>query len=323
MIEISQIRTDGGTQSRAKINEETVAEYAEAMADPNAVFPPAIVYYDGKEYWLADGFHRVAAWSRIGRVEVPADVRQGTRRDAILHSCAANSAHGLRRTSEDKRRAVLTLLEDEEWSHWSDREIARRCVVSPSTVAKYRAELDGVTVQMDSEPRTYTTKHGTEAQMNTANIGGGSKAGQESIAPAPQENMAETAISTNIGIAQSKADQETVASELEPDPDESSRQEFQSMTADGQEDDWIGLRREVDELRAERAAQKAEIETLKSRIKELSHENQGAVIGKLQKQLGAVKYERDEAKAATKRMEYRLKKAEARVAELEGMGIAL
>lgn len=95
------------------------------------------------------------------------------------------------------------------------------------------------------------------------------------------------------------------------------------MTADGQEDDWIGLRREVDELRAERAAQKAEIETLKSRIKELSHENQGAVIGKLQKQLGAVKYERDEAKAATKRMEYRLKKAEARVAELEGMGIAL
>lgn len=318
MIEISQIRTDGGTQSRAKINEETVAEYAEAMADPNAVFPPAIVYYDGKEYWLADGFHRVAAWSRIGRVEVPADVRQGTRRDAILHSCAANSAHGLRRSNADKRRAVMTLLDDPEWSQWSDREIARRCAVSHEFVRKMRPSLSTV----DSEPRAYTTKHGTAAQMNTANIGG-SKADQESIAPVPQENMAQAADFSDLGTTQSNADQEVETPEAEPDPDESLQQEFRSMTAEGQEGDWIGLRHEVQELRAERVAQKAEIDALNSRIKELTHDNQGAVIGKLQKQLGAVKYERDEAKAATKRMEYRLKKAEARVAELEGMGIAL
>lgn len=319
MIRIDQIRMDGGTQSRAQINDDTVAEYAEAMADPNCVFPPAIVYYDGKDYWLADGFHRVAAWSRVGRVEVPTEVRQGTRRDAILHSCAANSAHGLRRTNADKRRAVMTLLDDPEWARWSNREIARRCAVSEALVRDVRGPI--CEKNADGQVRT-VERNGQTYQQNTANIGG-SKADQESIAPAPQENMAQAADSSDFGTPQSKADQETIASELEPDPDECLRQEFQSMTADGQEDDWIGLRREVDELRAERAAQKAEIETLKSRIKELSHENQGAVIGKLQKQLGAVKYERDEAKAATKRMEYRLKKAEARSSELEGMGIAL
>ena len=131
-LHIDSIRIDGGTQSRASINEATVAEYAEAMADPATVFPPVIAYFDGREYWLADGFHRLAAWRQIGRTDIPAEIRQGDRRAAILHSVAANSAHGLRRTNDDKRRAVLTLLEDAEWSTWSDREIARRCAVHQS-----------------------------------------------------------------------------------------------------------------------------------------------------------------------------------------------
>jgi hypothetical protein len=36
------------------------------------------------------------------------------------------------------------LLRDEEWQEWSDREIARRCVVDHKTVAKLRAELSQV-----------------------------------------------------------------------------------------------------------------------------------------------------------------------------------
>lgn len=171
-VHIDKIRIDGGTQARACLNEQTVAEYAEAMEDPNTVFPPVVVYFDGREYWLADGFHRLAAWRQIGRTDIPADVRQGDRRRAILHSVAANSAHGLRRTNEDKRRAVLTLLEDEEWSSWSDREIARKCAVSHPFVASLRASLTGnVSSEATSEPRTFTTKHGTPATMNTTKIG--------------------------------------------------------------------------------------------------------------------------------------------------------
>lgn len=142
-VAIDKIRIDGGTQSRAAINEATVAEYVEAMADPNTVFPPVIVYFDGREYWLADGFHRLAAWAQIGRTDIPTEIRQGDRRAAILHSVAANSTHGLRRTNDDKRRGVLTLLEDAEWGNWSDREIARRCAVSHTYVAHIRAALTG------------------------------------------------------------------------------------------------------------------------------------------------------------------------------------
>ncbi|MCU4654354.1 hypothetical protein N8I71_16055 [Roseibacterium sp. SDUM158016] len=120
MLEITEIRTDGGTQSRVALCEETVSQYAEAMEDPNTVFPPVIVYFDGVDHWLADGFHRFAAWERIGRTDIPADVRKGDRRQAILHSVAANTRHGLRRTNDDKRRAVLMLLKDAEWTQWSD-----------------------------------------------------------------------------------------------------------------------------------------------------------------------------------------------------------
>ena len=127
MLDISQIRRDGGTQSRVKIDEVTVSEYAEAMANPDTVFPPVVVYCDGTDYWLADGFHRVAAWERIGRSDIPVDIRRGDQRRAILHSLAANAANGLRRTNDDKRRAVLTLLEDPEWSQWPQGKIADTC----------------------------------------------------------------------------------------------------------------------------------------------------------------------------------------------------
>src|SRR4051812_28954917 len=82
-------------------------------------------------------------------------------------AAGANSSHGLRRTNEDKRRAVLTLLNDEEWSQWSGNEIARRAAVSPDTVSRMKASLS----ESDSEKVSYRDKHGNLGTMNTSNIG--------------------------------------------------------------------------------------------------------------------------------------------------------
>jgi hypothetical protein len=72
----------------------------------------------------------------------------------------------LRRTNYDKRRDVMRLLGDNQWKQWSNREIARRCGVSYELVNNVRSSLtDFVT------DRIYVTKHGTVAQMDTANIG--------------------------------------------------------------------------------------------------------------------------------------------------------
>lgn len=137
-----QIRTDGGTQMRAGLNEETAAEYAEELRR-GAVFPPVVVFFDGSVYWLGNGFHRVRAYFLAHGEEavIPCEVRPGTRRDAVLCAAGANAVHGLRRTNADKRRAVEALLRDEEWGQWSDREIARRCHVSHNFVSELRHAL--------------------------------------------------------------------------------------------------------------------------------------------------------------------------------------
>lgn len=143
-LALAVIRLDGGTQIRAKIDEPTVVEYAEQMT-AGSEFPPLVVYHDGEDYWLADGFHRQAAAAAAGLAEVDCELRQGSRRDAVLWAVGANSAHGLRRTNEDKRRAVGLLLADPEWSQKSDRWIADACGVSHPFVATLRAQLVTVT----------------------------------------------------------------------------------------------------------------------------------------------------------------------------------
>jgi hypothetical protein len=141
MLSPGVIRIDGGTQPRAALKEGLVEEYRAEMA-AGAEFPPVIVFYDGTEYWLADGFHRWHATMRLGAGNVAADIREGTHRDAILYSLSANATHGMRRSAEDKRHAVERILRDREWRKLADREIARHCAVSPQTVGTYRKRLE-------------------------------------------------------------------------------------------------------------------------------------------------------------------------------------
>jgi ParB-like chromosome segregation protein Spo0J len=133
---------DGGAQMRVEMHPQTIADYAADMLN-GAVFPPVVVYHDGEDHWLADGFHRVEAARKIGLEEIEAEIREGTSRDAVLHGIGANATHGLRRTQADKRRSVEKLLTDPEWAAWSDRKIAELARVDHKTVGKIRRELSG------------------------------------------------------------------------------------------------------------------------------------------------------------------------------------
>ncbi len=141
VIALSDIQ-DGGAQMRVEMKPDLVREYADEMAD-GAKFPAVVVYYDGTDYWLADGFHRVEAARKFERETIEAEVLDGDARDAILHGCGSNASHGLRRTQADKRRAVESLLRDEEWGKWSDRKIAEVARVDHKTVGKIRRGLLG------------------------------------------------------------------------------------------------------------------------------------------------------------------------------------
>jgi len=158
-ISLKQIRIDGNTQPRQFINEDVVNEYSELLLD-DKVLPPVDVFHDGANYWLADGYHRFFANKKAGFLDVEANVHEGTRRDAVLFSVGANSSHGLRRTSEDKRKAVITLLEDLEWGEWSDNEIARVCHVSNMTVGRIKKSMN-----LEKTEVKYKDKHGNVSTM--------------------------------------------------------------------------------------------------------------------------------------------------------------
>lgn len=137
VMNIGALVLDQKLQSRTEINEETVAEYAENIL-AGADFPPVTVYFCGITYWLTDGYHRYHAHTRAEKVSILCEVVNGTFRDAVLYSTSVNATHGMRRTNADKRKAVMTLIEDDQWAKISNAEIAKHCAVSVSFVSMLR-----------------------------------------------------------------------------------------------------------------------------------------------------------------------------------------
>jgi hypothetical protein len=154
---LNKIRIDGETQARIEINYDVVKGYAEKMRE-GIIFPPVLTYFDGANYWLADGFHRYHGHKSNASKDIEVDVKEGTQRDAQLYSFGANDDHGLPRTIHDKRRAVLRMLDDFEWGEFSDREIARICKVSHPFVAKLREGLKEVASPKKVEDKTKADK---------------------------------------------------------------------------------------------------------------------------------------------------------------------
>lgn len=174
-LPLKKIRLDERVNMRQETSWVAVQEYAEAIEDGDQ-FPPAVVFFDGVSYWLADGFHRIKAALKAKLKTFPCEVRTGTRRDAMIHSAGCNGRHGVRRTNADKRRAVVAFLSDKEWKKWNSAEIARRCAVSAKLVEIIRERMNGPASENEFrlqfngrgeiQYRRGTTKSAPEAPMD-------------------------------------------------------------------------------------------------------------------------------------------------------------
>jgi len=178
-MNIEGIKTHEQLQPRVEMDQALIHEYAEAITN-GAKFPAVTVFQDGGDFWLADGYHRIEAYKEIGALDIPVEIHQGSFRDAILFSISANATHGKRRTNEDKRKAAMTLLNDLEWSNWSDRRIADEVGVSNRFVSNLRGEksstlsVNGSQITPDNPEVTQEkrfTRNGKTYSMNTENIG--------------------------------------------------------------------------------------------------------------------------------------------------------
>jgi hypothetical protein len=195
MVPLARIPTDEGAQTRVRVRAAVVRDYAAAMkqqrAEGDLRFPPVILFSDGQNYWLGDGFHRVLSATRAGLTEIAAEVRQRTQRDAVLLGISANSAHGLPRTNADKRKGVALLLGDAEWSQWNDRKIAGHCQVGHAFVSRLRQKSASVSGRQIGNRKV--ERSGTVYEMKVAPL---SRAG----AATPPETLQPTASTDPLGI---------------------------------------------------------------------------------------------------------------------------
>lgn len=168
-LNLLAIRLDGETQARVSLNQAQVTEYSEHMKDGDQ-FPPITVFHDGSDYWLADGFHRYFATKANGLVSIEAEVKEGTKRDALLFAFGANGRRGLSLSADDKRSIVKRMLEDEEWRQWTNAEIARHVGVSKMTVGRIKTQLEAEVEAETPTTKKYVDKHGNESVMETKNI---------------------------------------------------------------------------------------------------------------------------------------------------------
>lgn len=136
-LRISRIRRDGGTQCRIALDEGVIKEYAHLM-DSGFSFPPVRAWWDGADYWLSDGFHRVAAAEWLGLENIVASIFQGTLEDARWDSYAANATHGIRRTPADVRELLMRAFLHPKAAQLSTRELARHLRLPETTVRRWR-----------------------------------------------------------------------------------------------------------------------------------------------------------------------------------------
>lgn len=140
-INIHLIRRDGGTQPRGVLDEDHINDLLHALKN-GAKLEAILLYYDGENYWLTDGYHRLAAIIRHGKDKIKATIRQGTLQDAQWHSFSVNQHNVLKRSNADKQRAIVGALKHFYGASRSNLDIAKHCGVDEKTVRTWRSSLE-------------------------------------------------------------------------------------------------------------------------------------------------------------------------------------
>ena len=139
------LQVDDGIQPREHLDLATIRAYTETYqeaAPGEEPFPPLDVFHVQDTYYVADGFHRLAAAREADRETLPCQVHAGSKRDAMVFACFANVRRGLRYHHGDWGRILARLSADPEVARRSDRQLATELGVSHVYVWKIRTRVE-------------------------------------------------------------------------------------------------------------------------------------------------------------------------------------
>lgn len=111
--------------------------HIKALAEVLDRVPPVLVSCPSRR--LIDGYHRVAAARHRGETKVAVTWWHGQPEQFFETAVEANAAHGLPLTRRARRAAAEAMLRAKPET--SDRRIAQRCGLAPTTVGDIRREI--------------------------------------------------------------------------------------------------------------------------------------------------------------------------------------
>lgn len=108
-VEVAALAGDALADPPRHLDQEKVARYTQSLDQ----LPPVVVFTLGDGLLLVDGYHRVEAARRLGRSVVRAEVRHGSRADALRF--AANLAAAERGLTQDQALAAIRRRSGKRW----------------------------------------------------------------------------------------------------------------------------------------------------------------------------------------------------------------
>jgi len=148
-LKLTEIKRIDKLQARFRIDPETVRSYAEKYKS-GINFPTLSVYrmtepsdqfgIQEGDLILVDGWHRYQALESLNRRSASCEVQSGTFDEAIAASLSANECNGMRRTTQDREKAIRMALFF--YPDHSDRRLSRIVNCSHTFVNAYRRQLD-------------------------------------------------------------------------------------------------------------------------------------------------------------------------------------
>jgi hypothetical protein len=143
LIDLDKINFKESPAVRANDDEETIIEYWNRLID-GATFPAIDLFWidDLNSYVIADGRKRYCAHERNNEEQILAVVHPGGMRKAFDLALEANGKHGLPLSKADVKCSLKIMLDDDEWSTWSNGKIAKKLGVSEATVRRARKSFE-------------------------------------------------------------------------------------------------------------------------------------------------------------------------------------
>lgn len=235
---------------------------------------------------------------------------------------AAANADQLAEAKANSKARTLRGWHDQWKKIEQEREAARQ--KAERDAEKKRLDEEAATARREAEEKAKAEKEAQKA-IAAANTDEDREIAEAKAEKVAVEKAEADRIAVEAEVAAAKiegnapeVDAETAVDQPEDDKiDRKLRLIFRKLTAQAQEDDWVGLKRSLHEEKGKSRKQKAEIDLLKQRLKEISQAGQSKTIADLQAKCFRLRDAGEGHQAAAARLQRQVNAQKAEITDLK------